>query len=263
LQGIHAIIDTVLRPRFAPAPAVGFCAAVAVFFFAALSGARQAASIPDPDSIDVPGYEPAYFYKPRSRSPSQRPVLLYLHGRGGNAFEDCRKWARVARRFGWIVCPQGPAPGDTGGRAWNNDADTARKIIDATVVALRTKYKGRVRSRGNILIGFSEGAFIAQQVGLKDPSHWNRWLILAANDRYWFGDALQLLEQNRSKIRRVYLFTGENDQVAENTRRAGDMLKTAHIPVKIRIVPGLGHEIPEDRMITNYRRPLKWLVAAR
>jgi predicted esterase len=250
-----------LPPRSVFPRLAAFCAVLATIFFARASLAKQAASIPDPDSIDVPGYSPAFFYKPRSKS--QRHVLLYLHGRGGNAFADCRKWARVARRFGWMVCPQGPSVADTGGREWNNDADTAKQIIDATVEALRATYKGRVRKRGNILIGFSEGAFIAQQVGLKDPAHWNRWLILAANDRYWFGDAAQLLEQDRSKIRRVYLLTGENDQVAENTKRAGDMLKTAHIPVKIRIVPGLGHEIPEDRMVTNYRRPLRWLVAAR
>ncbi len=209
----------------------------------------------------MPGFDTAYYYKPRSKS--QRPILLYLHGRGGNALEDCRKWARVARRFGWMVCPQGPAVSDSGGRAWNNDADTAKRILDATVAALKDKFKSRVRTHGNILIGFSEGAFIAQQVGLKDPAHWNRWLILAANDRYWFGDQPQLLEQNHAKIRRVYLLSGENDQVAENTRRAGDMLKTAHIPVKVKIVPGLGHEVPGDRMITNYRRPLKWLIAAR
>jgi predicted esterase len=177
--------------------------------------------------------------------------------------EDCRKWARVARQFGWVVCPQGPSGTDSGGRTWNNDADSAKRIIDATVAALKQQYKGRVRTHGDILIGFSEGAYIAQQVGLRDPSHWNRWLILAANDKYWWGDAPQLLDQNRSKIRRVYLFTGENDQVAENTKRAGEMLKDAHIRVKVKIVPGLGHEVPADRMITNYRRPLRWLAAAK
>jgi predicted esterase len=250
-----------LPGRFALTPVVAFCAALAVLFLSAEVCAKQAVSVPDPEQLDVPGFDTAYFYKPRSKS--QRPILLYLHGRGGNALEDCRKWARVARRFGWMVCPQGPAVSDSGGRAWNNDADTAKRILDATVAALKDKFKSRVRTHGNILIGFSEGAFIAQQVGLKDPAHWNRWLILAANDRYWFGDQPQLLEQNHAKIRRVYLLSGENDQVAENTRRAGDMLKTAHIPVKVKIVPGLGHEVPGDRMITNYRRPLKWLIAAR
>jgi len=79
-------------------------------------------------------------------------------------------------------------------------------------------------------------------------------------DQYWFGDAPQLIEQNHSKIRRVFLFTGENDEVAENTKKAGEMLKTAHIRVKVRIAPGMGHEVPADAMITNYRRPLRWLV---
>jgi predicted esterase len=236
-------------------------AAFVALLFSGRAQARAAASTPDPMALEVPGYGDAFYYKPRSRS--RRPIVMYLHGRGGNAFEDCRKWARVARQFGWILCPQGPAAGDNGGRTWNNDADTANRIIDATVDALREKYKGRVRGHGNILIGFSEGAFIAQQVGLRDPVRWNRWLILAANDQYWFGDAPQLLEQNRAKIRRVYLFTGENDQVAENTKRAGELLKTARIPFRVKIVPGLGHEVPADRMITNYRRPLRWLVAAR
>lgn len=209
-------------------------------------------------TLDIPGFGEAFYYMPRTKA--RRPILLYLHGRGGNAFEDCRKWARVARQFGWIVCPEAPAPGDNGGHTWNNDAVTAKKIVDATVAALHEQYKGRLRLRGNVLIGFSEGAFLAQQIGLRDPGHWSRWLILAGNDRYWYGDAPQLLEQNRTKIRRVYLLTGENDEVAENTKRAGQMLKSARIPVRVRIAPGLGHEVPTDRMITNYRRPLRWLI---
>jgi predicted esterase len=236
-------------------------AAVGALLCVRRADAKQSSSTPDPMTLDVPGYSEAFYVKPRTKS--RRPIVLYLHGRGGNALEDCRKWARVARQFGWVVCPQGPAPTDSGGRTWNNDADSAKKIIDATVVALQDKYPGRVRSRGDVLIGFSEGAFIAQQVGVRDPAHWNRWLILAADDHYWWGDAPQLLEQNRARIRRVYLFTGEDDQVAENTKRAGEMLKDAHIRVRVKIVPGLGHEVPADRMITNYRRPLRWLLAAR
>src|SRR5579862_2119964 len=104
--------------------------------------AHDEASAPDPMVLEVPGFPDAYYVRPRTKA--RRPVILYLHGRGGNAFEDCRKWARVARQFGWIVCPQGPALSDNGGRTWNNDAVTANRIIDATTDALREKYKGRV-----------------------------------------------------------------------------------------------------------------------
>ncbi|MGH7271531.1 MAG: alpha/beta hydrolase [Polyangiaceae bacterium] len=251
------------RLLWSPMAAASLCAALAcvVLLWAPGAFAREAHATPDPMVLDVPGGAVAYYYKPRSKA--RHRVILYLHGRGGNAFEDCRKWARVARQFGWVVCPQGPETTESGGHSWGNDAETANRIVDATLASLREKYKGRVNSRGNILIGFSEGAFVAQQIGMRDPSRFSRWLILAANDQYWLGDAAQILEKNRSKIRRVYLFTGENDEVAENTKRAGQMLKSAHIRVKVRIVPGLGHEVPGDRMITNYRRPLRWLVAAR
>lgn len=238
--------------------ALALLLAVAGVLLTGRAQAKTGAATSDPMTLEVPGYPDAYYFKPRTHA--RRPILMYLHGRGGNAFEDCRKWARVARQFGWVVCPQGPGTTETGGRTWDNDAETAARIIHATVVALQTKYPGRVRSRGDILIGFSEGAYIAQQVGLRDPKHWNRWLILAADDKYWWGDAPQLLEQNRSKIRRVFLFTGENDEVAENTKRAAEMLKHAHIRVRVKIAPGLGHEVPADRMITNYRRPLRWLA---
>src|SRR5580704_5776930 len=139
-------------------------AALGMLVFARKAEAKEGSSTPDAMTLEVPGFPDAYYYKPRSKS--ARPIILYLHGRGGNAFEDCRKWARVARQFGWVVCPQGPSGTDSGGRTWNNDADSARKIVDATFVALAAKYKGRVQARGNVLIGFSEGAYIAQQVGL-------------------------------------------------------------------------------------------------
>jgi predicted esterase len=247
-----------VKQRFFLALALAVASLVAVLAQARPAAAKEQVTSPDPLTLQVPGFADAYYYKPRTKA--LRPVLLYVHGRGGNALEDCRKWARVARQFGWVLCPQGPSATESGGRTWNNDAETARRIIDAAVDALKEKYKGRVRTHGDLLIGFSEGAFIAQQVGLRDPAHWNRWLILAANDRYWWGDAPQLLSENHGKIRRVYLITGENDQVAENTKRAGEMLKDARIRVRVKIAPGLGHEVPGDRMITTYRRPLRWLI---
>jgi predicted esterase len=234
-------------------------AALGTLLSASRAEAKQASSEPDPISLEVPGFSDAYYIRPRTKS--RRPIVLYLHGRGGNPLEDCRKWSRAARPLGWVVCPQGPGQTESGGRTWNNDVEMAKRIIHATVVALQDKYPGRVQSRGDILVGFSEGAFIAQQVGASDPKHWNRWLILAANDQYWMGNSPQLLEQNRSKIRRVFLLTGEADQVAENTKRAAEMLKDAHIRVRVQIEPGLGHEVPGDRMITRYRRPLRWLAA--
>jgi predicted esterase len=189
---------------------------------------------------------------------------MYLHGRNGNPAEDCRKWAKVASQFGWVVCPSGPGDSGGGARTWANGAADAQRIIDATIEALRAKYKGKVQRRNNVLIGFSEGAFVAMQVGLKDQRTWSKWLILAASDQYWGGgDIEEALDKDKRKVRRVYLLTGENDGVAQNTVRVGETLKKKKIPVQVKIVPGMGHEVPSDRMVSTYRRPLAWLAQAK
>jgi hypothetical protein len=33
--------------------------------------------------------------------------------------------------------------------------------------------------------------------------------------------------------------------------------------VKVRLVSGMGHEVPGDRMVSTYRRALAWLVAVK
>ncbi len=236
-----------------------FTLLVVGFAFAPSAWAKSSgsSSIGDPQRIEVSGQSDAFYYRPRGKG--LKPVIIYLHGRGGNPEEDCRKWAKVATQFGWVLCPQGPEDRGGGARSWANNPTAGKEIIDNSLAALREKYKHRVQTRGNILVGFSEGAFIAMQVGLHDPKTWSRWLILAANDQYWWGDAQNLLHDGRHNIRRVYLLTGENDEVAENTTRVGEMVKAEKIPVRVKIAPGMGHEVPADRMITTYRRPLLWL----
>ena len=225
----------------------------------AVAWAKSAHKVPDPKRLEVPGYADAFYYRPRGRG--LKPVIVYLHGRGGNPAEDCRKWARVGTQFGWVLCPSGPEDRGDGARGWANNASIGGVIAKAALDALRTEFHRRVQLRGNVLIGFSEGAFVAMQVGLHDPQTWSRWLILAANDQYWWGDAKDLLAENRRRIARVYLLTGETDEVAPNTLRVADMLKETKIQHKVRIAPGMGHEVPADRMRSTYRRPLAWLLA--
>lgn len=221
------------------------------------ASSAKPASIGDPLRIAVPGAPDAYYYKPSGRG--TKPVIMYLHGRGGNPGEDCRKWARVASPFGWVVCPSGSGVNESGGRTWSNGTADAQRVIDATIDALRAKYKGKVQRRNNVLVGFSEGAWVAMNVGLKDQRTWSRWLILAASDAYW-GDVTEALDKKKRKIERVYLLTGKNDGVAQNTLRVAETLKKVKVPVRVQLVAGMGHEVPSDRMISTYRRPLAWLI---
>jgi predicted esterase len=214
-----------------------------------------------PRKLDLAGSAPAYYYPPDGGRGLQ-PVLLFLHGRGGNPERDCAKWGRVAREFGWVVCPSGPEDRGAGARGWANNWTAAKSVVDKAMAALREKFGRRVQLRGNTLIGFSEGAYVAMNVGVREPEVFNRWLILAANDVYWGGEGQDELEKRYARIKRVYLLTGEHDEVVGETRRVFHLLDDAGVHVMLRIPEGLAHEIPEDRMRTLYRRPLRWLNAA-
>jgi predicted esterase len=252
-----------LRSRSAVTRLALFCAVACVLVLTGGIHAAHAktAVIAGPQRLEVLGEPDAFFYRPKGHG--LKPVIVYLHGRGNNPEDDCRNWAKVATQFGWVLCPQGPEDRGGGARAWNNNAVAGEEIVSKSLAALHAKYRGRVQTRGNVLIGFSEGAFVAMQLGIHQPKTWNRWLILAASDQYWLGDASSLLHDERRNIHKVYLLTGENDGVAENTTRVGELVKAQKISVRVKIAPGMGHEVPGDRMITTYRRPLLWLTSTR
>jgi predicted esterase len=134
----------------------------------------------------------------------------------------------------------------------------SKNIVDKALLALRKKEKG-VQLRGNTLIGFSEGAFIAMNIGVREPRVFSRWLILAASDAYWGGEGQTELEKNGRRLRRVYLMTGQQDSALGATERVFHILDDAGVHVMLRTPDDLGHEIPGEQMRLVYRRPLQWL----
>lgn len=209
--------------------------------------------------LDVPGVGPVYFYSPVGRGRlSMRPVLVYLHGRGGNAESACRQWSTVARQFGWLVCPSGPTEHNHG-RTWNNGWIYGRQAVMGAIAALRKRFGRRVQLWGNTLIGFSEGAFVAMNVGVREPRTFNRWLILGADTDYWGGSGLEALRDARRRVRRVVLITGGRDQVVDETRQVAEWLRSAKVPLRVETPDNLAHELAVTRLPELYRNALRWL----
>lgn len=209
--------------------------------------------------LSVPGFGNAYYYTPTGPGRlTLRPVLMYLHGRGGHPARDCQRWAPVARRLGWLVCPSGPGARGVG-RGWNNSWVTAHRTAMATLESLRKKYGRRVQLYGNTLIGFSEGAYAAMNVGVSEPRAFNRWLLLAGNSTYWGPAGKQRLSAARGRLKKVYLITGERDAVIEGTRGVREILRNARVPTRITTPSDLGHELDLEGNRELYRAALVWL----
>jgi predicted esterase len=209
--------------------------------------------------LEISGAGPIYYYEPVGNGRhSMRPLLVYLHGRGGDAEQDCRKWAPVARHFGWLVCPSGPVAHNSG-RSWNNSWPAGQHAVMGAVKALRERYGRRIQLFGNTLIGFSEGAFVAMNVGVREPRTFNRWLILGADTSYWGGAGLEALQDARDRVRRVVLITGGRDMVVDDTRKVAEWLSRARVPIKVQTPDTLAHEVALDRMPSLYENALRWL----
>jgi predicted esterase len=166
--------------------------------------------------------------------------------------------------MGWLLCPAGQEVRGLASNAWANDSATAERVVMGALQSLRRKYGRRVQLYGNVLIGFSEGAYVGQNIGVTQMKTFNRWLIMASCDRY-FGGNLPLLEQEAKakKLKRVYLWTGELDGVVFESKAAYEHLHKLGVNVRLNIPQGFWHAIPSETMEQNFKQPLKWLLAAR
>jgi predicted esterase len=96
-------------------------------------------------------------------------------------------------------------------------------------------------------------------IGVREPRAFNRWLILAGKDSYWGGPGLEELSRARSQLRRVYLITGERDEVIDGTRKVREWLRKRQVPTRITTPKGLGHQVALETKPELYRMALLWL----
>src|SRR5690606_24713354 len=132
----------------------------------------------------------------------------------------------------WLICPAGPGAQGKG-RGWNNNWVFGQRAALGAIQVLRDKYGRRVQLWGNTIMGFSEGAYVAMNVGVRSPRTFNRWLILAADNDYWGGAGLVELKKAGRTLRRVYLITGEQDGVFPALGQVRGWLEQAGVPVRV------------------------------
>jgi predicted esterase len=142
---------------------------------------------------------------------------------------------------------------------WNNNPFLARRDTVAAGNALSARFPRRVRRSDNVLLGFSEGAFVAMQVGMQEPTLFPRWVIFAAHDGY-LSSSREVLAAARRSLRRIYLITGEHDEIVAHTHAAAAWLRRQRLGrVELRVLDGAHHELP-PAFVPTVRRALQWVT---
>lgn len=185
-------------------------------------------------------------------------TVVMLHGFGASA-DDLVALARtlVHSRTRYIV-PAGPIELPNGGHAWwpmqgharydeNNQLIAPSEKLAASraaVLALLTKLRQQLKPDALVLLGFSQGAMLALDVGLSPAAGVDRVAVLSGA---LLADTAAALASANHATPNVFVSHGRQDPVLrfQGAQHLVKALKQAGVPVRLHAFDG-GHEIPEE-----------------
>lgn len=176
------------------------------------------------------------------RGPAGAPLFLALHGRGATSEDLVPLGELLAPGWSWVF-PDAPRPwpkdGPTYGLCWyESGRDRAAEIAEsrARLTATIAAARAALASGPVVLLGFSQGALMTLDTGLREPSPAS---LLIALSGYLHEDV------GSPASPRTLIAHGTKDDVVpvEKGREAADRLKKRGVPVTYVELP-IGHEIP-------------------
>ena len=176
------------------------------------------------------------FVVPEKKSASRKaPLIVALHGAGGNAHDAVQPFRRAADEFGIILL----AP-DSRGKSWNARKDDWGPDVDFLDLAL-TKLFERcgVDERRLALAGFSDGASYALSLGLLNGTLFTH--VIAFSPGY-----MRVAPQDEKP--RVFVSHGADDPILSAARcshRIVSRLERDGYDVQFKEFPG-SHHVPRD-----------------
>ena len=190
---------------------------------------------------------------PKDAPPGPRPLIVVLHGYGDVPKANAELYRKAARRRGAIVAaPSGLRPGPGGrGFSWTFRDEAEWWVLRALerLAAAHPVDPDRV-----ILAGFSQGANVALEVGLRHSDRFAGLLPLAGR---FEADRMPMPAAGGP---RVYLLTGARDPGVDSFRQAERRLAGAGLDARLRVVRGMGHSYPPSAT-EELGRALDFLLA--
>jgi predicted esterase len=179
-------------------------------------------------------------YPPLDAVPAATPLVVFLHATCMQPVDICDFWSNGGRAGSWLVCPAGPST-CFGAPDWSGTPKVKAAALGHALAAVDTAYAPWVdHERGDVLIGYSRGAYAARDILYEGPGRFRGLILLSA---YVKPDPARL---KTAGIRRALLATGDLDESGPTMRRAAKTLDAAGIPAKFVSLGKIGHWLPDD-----------------
>jgi hypothetical protein len=200
-------------------------------------------------ALPVAGFADAVVSLPR-RSFGPEPVMIAAHGHGTDPEDICREWRRVAGDAGFIVCPRGVAL-PRGGYGYDGRFPAE---VDAGVAALRARYGLWVAFGPMIYSGYSQGAYEAPALVMRNPALYPRVLLVEGGQQGW--DPRRFASAGGQRV----LFACGQASCEAGARASAARFEQAGVPSKVVYGPGAGH-VYGGAVAAGIQREWSWLVA--
>src|SRR5262249_48243195 len=123
---------------------------------------------------------PVEVYPPLAAKKPAAPLVVMLHGMCSDPRSTCDFWSNAGREGSWLVCPAGNG---TCGDAfdWSGPAEARANGVDAGMRAMERAFQPLVdHEPGDVLVGFSRGAFLARDMIYARPGRFRGVVLLGA-----------------------------------------------------------------------------------
>lgn len=224
------------RPPRAPRVRSLLVVVVVVLGFVATSLARPASARTVLEPV-VPRHGAPVWITPAT-SDRSRARIAFLHGMCMDVRATCERVRTLVEPHGVLACPTGNASCG-GGADWIGSGDDKALHLDASLEAAWV-HAGAPAGGGDVLVGFSRGAFVARDVAYARPGRYRALVLIGAA---MVPDAARLAS---SGIERVVLASGDFDPARRTMERAAGELSSGGLPARFVRLGPVGHALPRD-----------------
>ena len=190
--------------------------------------------------------------EPEAPTSGSYPLLIALHGGGGNKESNLEYW-EVAHRKGWLVLsPQSTQPLYTGAYCW---IDGEQGLTDVAYYVEQISKEYPIDPQRVITAGFSQGSGMAIYVALSGKLDVRGFIGIGT---YWAEPSSFISLAKHAKHVRGYFVTGEKDRTLDKTREIQQILKENDVQFAEEIYSDLGHEFPSD-FETSFDRAIDFI----
>ncbi len=197
-----------------------------------------------------------YVIRPQDLS-APRPVTVYLHGVCGNPANGCPRFRDGVWERSWLLCPSAPGRCESGGASWDGtDASGALTVRRITRAAEMLAPGSVDREVPGVLIGFSQGSYVARGLLRREPGRWRAVAFVAGFIQ------VTRAELEAAGVRRAVFAAGRRDLTRRTLEETARRLAEEGFPARFVDLGAVGHTYVPSRDVPGWRDALAWLEGA-